>query len=282
MPIPKPNEGEDESQFVSRCISKIIGEYDQTQAAAICYNSYRKKEEMAKKESIFILQPKKTENRGKYLSRCSSHPKMREQYSNLKERLGFCLNCFNEYYKYWNRLDFAGVPEDSALGLCIAEEKSKGFDYKEAYSRCASKVVAQPGPVVMGDELIIEPVAFAECPDATQDVETNLKNRQEAIDKADYGPLNPNEPNEGYWKKKAATFGGDVSAAKKALCGNCSFFIQTKEMLDCIAQGINDTNEWDTIKAGGLGYCEAFDFKCAAERTCSAWVVGGPITDTNS
>jgi hypothetical protein len=38
-------------------------------------------------------------------------------------------------------------------------------------------------------------------------------------------------------------------------------------------------NEWDTISAGDLGYCEAFDFKCAANRTCDAWVVGGPIID---
>jgi hypothetical protein len=51
--------------------------------------------------------------------------------------------------------------------------------------------------------------------------------------------------------------------------------------LDCIAGGINDVNEWDTIEAGDLGYCEAFDFKCAASRTCDAWVVGGPITDEN-
>jgi hypothetical protein len=27
-----------------------------------------------------------------------------------------------------------------------------------------------------------------------------------------------------------------------------------------------------------LGYCEIFDFKCAASRTCDAWVVGGPNT----
>jgi hypothetical protein len=74
-------------------------------------------------------------------------------------------------------------------------------------------------------------------------------------------------------------FGGDLPSAKKALCGNCSFFVQTKSMLDCIANGINDTNEWDTIDAGNLGYCEAFDFKCAASRTCDAWVVGGPITE---
>jgi hypothetical protein len=118
---------------------------------------------------------------------------------------------------------------------------------------------------------------FIECPPATQDVATNLKNRQNAIDTAHYGPLNPNEPNEDYWKKKADMFGGDVSSAKKSLCGNCSFFVQTKSMLDCIAGGINDTNEWDTINAGDLGYCEAFDFKCAASRTCDAWVVGGPI-----
>jgi len=117
------------------------------------------------------------------------------------------------------------------------------------------------------------------CPDATQDVATNLKNRQECIDVANYGPLNPNEPNEEYWKKKADMFGGDLPSAKKALCGNCAFFVQTKSMLDCIANGINDTNEWDTIDAGDLGYCEAFDFKCAASRTCDAWVVGGPITE---
>jgi hypothetical protein len=117
------------------------------------------------------------------------------------------------------------------------------------------------------------------CPTATQDIATNLKNRQKAIDIANYGPLNPNEPNEEYWIEKAEGFGDDVESAKKALCGNCSFFVQTRRILDCIANGINDENEWDTIEAGDLGYCEAFDFKCAAQRTCDAWVIGGPITD---
>jgi hypothetical protein len=120
---------------------------------------------------------------------------------------------------------------------------------------------------------------FDDCPDATQDIATNLKNRQNAIDTANYGPLNPNEPNEEYWKKKADMFGGDVESAKKARCGNCVFFVKTPSMLECIAKGINDTNEWDTIESGDLGYCEAFDFKCAAARTCDAWVVGGPITE---
>jgi hypothetical protein len=118
------------------------------------------------------------------------------------------------------------------------------------------------------------------CPEATQNIELNLKNRQTAIDTANYGPLNPNEPNEDYWKAKADMFKGDVESAKKALCGNCSFFLQTKEILSCIAEGIGGTqkDEWDTIEAGNLGYCEAFDFKCAANRTCAAWVGGGPIT----
>jgi len=122
---------------------------------------------------------------------------------------------------------------------------------------------------------------LAACPPATKDIPTNLKNRQRCIDEANYGPLNPNEPNEDYWKAKADMFKGDVESAKKALCANCSFFNQTKAILNCIAEGIGGTSkeEWDTIEAGDLGYCEAFDFKCAAARTCDAWVAGGPIVD---
>ena len=119
-----------------------------------------------------------------------------------------------------------------------------------------------------------------ECPPATQDIQLNLANRQKAIDEAHYGPENPNEANEEYWKRKADQFEGNVEAAKKALCGNCSFFYRTQKVLDCIAEGLgNEVDPYDAIKAGELGYCEAFDFKCAAQRTCDAWVVGGPIVD---
>ena len=38
MPIPKRSKGESEKEFIPRCISEIIEEYDQEgQAAAICY-----------------------------------------------------------------------------------------------------------------------------------------------------------------------------------------------------------------------------------------------------
>ena len=123
------------------------------------------------------------------------------------------------------------------------------------------------------------------CPPATQNVELNLKNRKEAIDKAMYGPLNPLEPNTEYYEELASEWGVTIVEAKKQKCGNCAAFIKTSAMLECIegglAQGNSSENSWDVTAAGELGYCEAFDFKCASKRTCRAWISGGPITDKN-
>ena len=118
------------------------------------------------------------------------------------------------------------------------------------------------------------------CPPATQDIVINLDNRKKAIDQAMYGPLNPAEPNEEYWTAIGAEWSVDVETAKKQRCGNCAVFIQTPEMLSCIETGLTDNaDEFDAIDAAGeLGYCEAFDFKCASARTCRAWVAGGPVT----
>jgi hypothetical protein len=125
-------------------------------------------------------------------------------------------------------------------------------------------------------------IAAAEsCPPATQDIAINLKNRKNAIDTAMYGPLNPAEPNDEYWTALGAEWGVDTETAKKQTCGNCAVFIQTPEMLSCIETGLTDNaDEFDAIDAAGeLGYCEAFDFKCASARTCRAWVAGGPVTE---
>ena len=117
------------------------------------------------------------------------------------------------------------------------------------------------------------------CPTATQDITVNLKNRGKAIDSAAYGPENPALPNKQFWMQKAKDWEVSEKDAKTALCGNCSAFNQEKSMLKCIAKGIGDEGDpWALIKAGDLGYCEIFDFKCAASRTCDAWVVGGPNT----
>jgi hypothetical protein len=122
--------------------------------------------------------------------------------------------------------------------------------------------------------------ADSTCPPATQDVQINLKNRQNAIDTVGYGPLNPEEPNEEFWGDKAERWGIEIAEAKTAICGNCIFFVQTTKMLDCIESGLgSDEAEDASVRGGGLGYCNAFDFKCAPERTCNAWAAGGPVTD---
>ena len=122
------------------------------------------------------------------------------------------------------------------------------------------------------------------CPIATKDIGVNIANRQQAIEAAAYGPLNPKDPNVDFWRKKAERWNTTYAEARKAVCGNCSAFIRTPSMLDCISSGLQEkgtdsSGGWDTIEAGELGYCEAFDFKCAASRTCDAWIVGGPITE---
>lgn len=121
-----------------------------------------------------------------------------------------------------------------------------------------------------------------DCPPATQDVALNLKNRKNAIDTAMYGPLNPAEPNDEYWSALAQEWSVDLETAKQQRCGNCAVFVVSPEMKDCISLGLTgetSSDEFDSINtAGELGYCEAFDFKCASARTCRAWVGGGPIT----
>ena len=120
------------------------------------------------------------------------------------------------------------------------------------------------------------------CPIATQDIDVNLKNRKKARDKYMYGPLDPNQPNEEYWEGIASEwpYMDNIEQAKSARCGNCAAFDVTDEMQSCIAKGIGSepgSDAMDTINAGTLGYCKFLKFKCAAKRTCSAWVEGGPI-----
>lgn len=37
MPIPKRKQGQSEDTFIAECIGELAGEYEQDQAAAICY-----------------------------------------------------------------------------------------------------------------------------------------------------------------------------------------------------------------------------------------------------
>jgi hypothetical protein len=130
------------------------------------------------------------------------------------------------------------------------------------------------------------PQGGQQCPIATQDVAVNLKNRQTAIDKANYGPLNPGLPNRTFWMAKANIFNTTVDEAKSARCGNCAAFNVSEETKNCIEQGLaaggsGAQSAWDTIALADLGYCTMWDFKCAATRSCDAWVTGGPDTGPN-
>lgn len=112
------------------------------------------------------------------------------------------------------------------------------------------------------------------CPTSTQDITINLKNRGKAIDSANYGPENPDLPNIPFWQSKADEWEVSVEDAKMSRCGNCAAFNQEESMLDCIAKGIGDEGDAEEfVDNADLGYCEIFDFKCAASRTCDAWVV---------
>ena len=118
------------------------------------------------------------------------------------------------------------------------------------------------------------------CPEATQDISINLKYRQIAINKANYGPMNPALPNTEFWLAKAKLFKTDPIQAKSARCKNCAAFIQTPKMMACIEKGLGDEPgnvAGKVVDKANLGFCEIFDFKCAGDRTCDAWVYGGPV-----
>lgn len=132
------------------------------------------------------------------------------------------------------------------------------------------------------NQLIEEIQASIECPPATQDISLNLKNRQICVDKANYGPANPELDNTDFWQKKADLFKASIAEAKTMRCSNCAAFIVREKMKRCIEKGIceEDMNEAANIaNLANLGYCELFDFKCAGDRTCDAWITGGPLRD---
>jgi len=120
------------------------------------------------------------------------------------------------------------------------------------------------------------------CPVATYDIDVNLKNRQKAIDEYNYGPANPDRP-EDYWKRSAKIFNVSEATARTMLCSNCGAFDVSDSMRTCMADGIKgdetgvDANA--SINLADLGYCNFLHFKCAGSRSCKAWITGGPITE---
>jgi hypothetical protein len=95
------------------------------------------------------------------------------------------------------------------------------------------------------------------CPVATHDGVMNHTNKQVAIHEHDYGPAT--DPNK--------------------RCGNCGYFNQTLNMLDCIEEGMEVNEILDKTKNPELGYCQLFHFICSAKNVCNSWMKGGPIVN---
>ena len=165
-----------------------------------------------------------------------------------------------------------GEKSDAFMGRCMSNPTmlAEYPDESQRAAVCHAQIGLEKKAMAEGDQ----------CPVETQDIKSNLANRQKAIDVAHYGPANPQQPNTDYWTAKAAQFKTTLAEAKTMRCGNCAAFNVSPRIKDCINKGIGaDASEVE--QAGELGYCEFFDFKCAAKRTCDAWVVGGPIKSEN-
>lgn len=114
-------------------------------------------------------------------------------------------------------------------------------------------------------------------PAAITDLHLNVQNRQHAIDEYLYGPMNPDMPGD-YWQRLGDVWGVSADEAATTRCHNCAAFNMTSEIQGAIAEAIGDGGA-AVVEAAELGYCELLAFKCAADRSCSVWLTGGPIAD---
>ena len=275
MPIPKRRKNEDKADFLSRCMADPImnKDYpDNAQRYAICQTSAKADIADNVKDNYYDQVFGSTE-------------------LILDENKMYIPND-SEY------VDFGESTEDYIIGQSkpglwenIRKKKEReGKKYKPAKPGDPDRPDPKSWKKAQSDNDIEtdeenEPEELSEgCPLATKDISTNLANRKNCVDKANYGPANPELDNSEFWQKKADLFKTDIEEAKTMRCGNCSAFIQTEEMMNCIENGIDPEEDGyaeDVIETADLGYCELFDFKCAGARTCDAWIAGGPITDEN-
>ena len=123
---------------------------------------------------------------------------------------------------------------------------------------------------------ILKKVKDSVCPDATQDLELNTKNRNAAIkaEHIQYGPLNLAD--EKYWVRAAEHWNTEPEVAKKSKCSNCIAFDISPRMLECLPGPVSEPIE---DEEGKLGYCWMHHFKCHSARACYTWAAGGPISE---
>ena len=109
------------------------------------------------------------------------------------------------------------------------------------------------------------------CPEPTQNLELNTRNRNEAIkaEHIQYGPMNLSDKQ--YWTKAAKHWNTTPDVAINSKCSNCAAFDVSPRMKECMPGSIQED--------GQLGYCWMHKFKCHSARTCYTWAAGGPISE---
>ena len=163
----------------------------------------------------------------------------------------------------------------SALGLAskLAPRRDSTMALSGPYARGAA--LARMGSMALSDR----------CPEPTRNIELNTKNRDRAIRMFDYGPPNPSQPSEWFWKKLAKRWSVNpgpeqIKEVKSMRCGNCGVFDVSPAMKACMPRTYEpDAYEAAAMASGAvLGYCWAHSFKCASTRTCATWVQGPAIS----
>lgn len=286
-----PQSGESQDDFINRCMSKLVGDegYEQDQAYAICINTYENKSAKHKFES-YTDYPESATNAAKRVLAWAEEngwgdcltPVGKARANQLANREPISEETIARMASFARHLQYKDVPYSEGCGG-IGVDAWGGQAGIEWAQNKLEEIREKMGTDTSGlapyvDEVPKKKKKFQEdCPPATLDIEINLANRQKAIDKAMYGPLDVKNPGD-YWDKVAEKWKVPVEEAKKEICGNCAAFNITKKMKACIAEGIGEDAE-QVIEAGELGYCEFFDFKCNANRSCLAHVDGGPLKD---
>jgi hypothetical protein len=114
MPIPKIKDGEQEQEYISRCISELYDEYGQEQSSAICYSTWRENmsvdgqtPEDSQQGGVvpgvfgrtkFEFLPNAKESMSDFMSRCMSNELVREKKKDRGVRAGFCYANYQSKY----------------------------------------------------------------------------------------------------------------------------------------------------------------------------------------
>lgn len=226
----------------------------------------------------------------KYIDRFMGNSKMVSEFPDRGQRYAVSLQYVEKFYGK-RGLDSVGarqnpeeysenymVPRDiHRLGKAADRLEDTYEDGQEVPEWWKSKMsVAAKDADTLADALDYVAQNPSDCPPATQSLELNTKNRNNAIqaDYIRYGPLNLNDLR--YYDDAAAHWNTDVATAKKSKCSNCVAFDISPRMLDCMPGPVSEPIE---DEEGYLGYCWMHHFKCHSARSCRTWAKGGPIKE---